>query len=265
MVLPRRWCLPAALLALGCGAPAPTSDGVEDEAADEIEGAYTEAALLVAAADGLAIPPTPLALRPAVAAAFAARRAEVLFRPSSCVTASSAGPAATYTLDGCHGPGNVSGVSGAVTVTFSTAGDGTLRATARSAGLVAEGARVDLDADVTLGVGSGAVTATVTSRTAIVGPRGSTLQRDGGFSVTWTVATQCVSFDGEWRTSSRRGEATTRARDIVRCMGRCPQAGGSVSYALAGETVTLTFTGGRTARWSSTTSGAGTLALLCQP
>lgn len=263
----------SALLA-GCGGaddPPPETTVV---AAESIQATLIEGSLLVLAADGLLAPaglPGPGGGGPrARVAEFVAGRVVQAFRPEGCATATSAAGTVDLTLRGCTGGSRLGSLDGAARLTYEVTRllPLAITVTAQSDGLRVNGATVDLDVTVDAAAErpGGPWNLGVRTRTASTGRRNVRLVREGDYALTWDPSTRCATAEGQWRTTSAAGAFETRLAGFRSCMGRCPQAGGSVTITAAAPapSITLTFTGSATALWGTTTGATGTIPIACE-
>lgn len=256
----------AALLAslAACGPGDDPDVTPETEALDSTDSTVTEGALLLITSDGLLASPGPLQAESV--AQLAAQRVSVHYRPLGCATATARGATVAYSFQTCRAlNGMVHHLTGALTVDFAVAADRVITGHARAEALRISGAVVDVDLDATLSAQAGGLSITAQTRSSGVGARRVTFAREGGYTVRWEPTPQCAQLDGAWNTRTPRAMSRTTVTALRRCMGRCPQFGGSVAYTggAPAVTVTTTFTGGATAQWQSTDGRAGTLALDC--
>jgi hypothetical protein len=95
------------------------------------------------------------------------------------------------------------------------------------------------------------------------GPRGTPLERQGSYAITFDAAAQCLTLDGTWETTVAGASASTAVSGYQRCADSCPKAGGTVVHTSArGRVTTLRYDGSATARFE-TAQRSGTVALLC--
>ncbi len=274
---PQRLRSTGALVALlaGCGDAAdPPPPETTVVAAESIQATLIEGSLVVLASDGLLTPaglPGPGGGGPrARVAEFVASRLALAFRPEGCAVATSAAGTVDLTLRGCTGGSRLGSLDGTATLTYEVTRVLPLAITvaAQSDDLRVNGASVDLDLTVDAAAErpGGPWNLDVHTRTASTSRRNVRLVREGDYALTWDPSTRCATAEGQWRTTSPASAFETRLAGFRSCMGRCPQAGGSVTITAAAPapSITLTFTGSATALWGTTTGATGTIPIACE-
>lgn len=249
------------LVLSGCGGGDPTSDSAAVSGAlDSTDDTSNESALMVASVDATANAGTAND-----AAAMAAGSAHTWYQPSTCVSASAVGNVVTYTLDNCTGPWGLVHTSGTVVVTYTKAADG-IHAAATATGLSVNGATMNVDAQAVYSVAGTQKTLTVTTNGAGTGARGTSIARNGSYTITWDTSSLCGALDGAWSTVIGGATWSTAVAGYKQCAGHCPTAGTLThTGGLSGVTVTVSFDGSAAARWSTSRGHSGTIALLCLP
>jgi hypothetical protein len=251
------------LVALSACAPGTSADaGVAAEAVDSTSLAQTEASLLVPSVDGAVATDTPEAI-----ATAAAGKAPTFYQPASCVTATASGATVSYALQDCSGPFGLAHVSGTIAVTYSVSAAG-VGVSATGKGVGASGVQLDVDVQATYATSGSAATLTVQSTSSGTGPLGNTVSHEGSYTTTWDDATSCLGVTGTWTTTGALGRKwSTTVSGLDACAGECPASGGSIAYTggILGESVTVDFTGGDTASWSTSAGRDGTIDLVCTP
>jgi hypothetical protein len=251
--------LSLALAAVGCGGSGVEAASAED-ADESVSVTSTESALTSELSDEIAQPQSATTEQ---LATDAATRVPAAFTPQGCITSVRAGAKVTFTVVNCTGPYGLVNVSGTVVATYSRTSTGAAQVVVTATGLTANTLTLDVNATaISTQVGS-IKTANVTSASSGTGPRGITLTRDGTYTVTYDSATACITVNGAWQTDVGARTATTTVSNFARCKGACPTSGTLVHETVRGNTLTLTYSGGATAAWSTATGRSGSLNLIC--
>ena len=237
-----------------------TADSPED-AVDSSDATEAEGNMMMATADN-SDAQSLTGLTAAEVAATIALNIGMRFTPASCVsaTATAANVAVTYT--DCTGPRGLVHVTGDLGLAISidaTSGDISIAGTAND--LQVNGATLDVNATGVYSGSGSTHSLAVTTMGSGTGPRGTAIEHDGSYTVSWDEATQCGSLDGSWSTTIGSGDRDSTA-NISRCAAGCPTGTLTHKY-LADITLTLTFDGTATADWSLSTGATGTFALSC--
>jgi hypothetical protein len=162
----------------------------------------------------------------------------------------------------CTGPRGLLHVTGELDLAISVTTAGAISVHATSSGLQVNRAELVVDATATYAVSGTEHTLTVQTSGSGTGPRGTTVDHEGNYTIQWDTASQCRSIDGHWQTEIGVRE---RSNDVSvhRCSGGCP-TGTITHHFLAGASLTVTFDGTATAAWSTSTGKTGTTQLSCQ-
>jgi hypothetical protein len=264
----KRCLLLAAATALCAACPPAAGVGVDDEASAASEGsdsaqvAGDEAATMELAVEGAGGAAKPeLSLDAVQIAAAAAARVAARVQPAGCETATIVDSTVTYSFNECTGPRGLVHVTGTLTVVYSVDVAG-IHAHATASGLAVNESTIDLDATATYDLAGGANHLTVETDSSGTGPLGHSFTHQGSYTVSWTDT--CFTLNGTW--STRSGDATraTTVSNLTRCLGYCPQAGGSIAHTFrTGVTLTITFDGA-IAAWTDGRN-SGTIRLTCVP
>jgi hypothetical protein len=188
--------------------------------------------------------------------------------PNGCVRATANQNVVTFVLTNCAGPFDITNLSGIVVATLTATGNGTVQAQLTGAGLMANGATMNLNTSATAAVSaSGQKTLVATSMTSGTGPDGNSLVHSGSYTVMWPTGTNCATIDanltGTNPTVVTNG-ASTIIMNYVTCKGMCPRSGSSTTTATAnGQSVTLTFNGTSTAMCSASNGQTAAVPLRC--
>lgn len=182
------------------------------------------------------------------------------FEPAGCETSATAGSKTTYTFAGCSGPYGLVKVSGTIEVDLGATKAG---ATAHltSSGLSVNGATLNLDLDVT----ETATSVTIASNSTATGSRGGALTFAGSYTASFDQAAQCVSLTGNWSTKFDDLTWATSATGYQHCAGKCPAAGGKVTFAgPAGRSIAIAYDGSATAEVTDTKGQTSAVSLPCE-
>ncbi|MBI2898442.1 MAG: hypothetical protein HYY06_33130 [Deltaproteobacteria bacterium] len=234
-------------------------DALAEEAADAVDVAQTEAALLIASVEEATAGMTPEELAQAAAAAVED------WSPEECVTATTDRDTVTYVFAGCAGPYGLVQVDGTLIVTF-TVRPNAVHLEASSTDLTVNGASLTIAADADWSVDGTANTLEVSTTGSATGPRGTSISRQGDYTVGWDESSACMSLDGDWSTTTGGRSWSTTVSGYSRCDDGCPAAGGSISYTggLSGVTISVQYDGSSQAAWSSSRGQNGTAPLFCE-
>lgn len=257
-------CLSTAWALSGCVEPSsPDPEQEVGRALDAAEISQKESELVVSSIVML----DPGAVSPNDAAKLAATRAEKVFSPASCVQAEAEGNTVTYLLDRCWGPFKSHTLTGSVMAVYSTTND------ALHVYLHAEDLKVgklitlDIDSEGTLSIDPSTDTRIfdVSTEGSGVGSRGNHIERKGKYTLTWTPSTRCVTFDGDFKTTTNARFAHTVVTGFSRCAGQCPQAPGEIFYETSENdyAVTISFDGTTEPSWTSSDGRKGKIDLFC--
>jgi hypothetical protein len=244
--------------------------GLVAEAADSTEMVHNEGALLSVAMEGSTTQsPTvvlPLPATPEDAAQKAADRMKARLSPDGCVTTEVSGATLTATLNECTGRLGLRQLTGTITVVFSIESDG-VHADATATGLKVNRATMDIQSKAVRWLEGTQVTTAVHTTGTGTGPRGKQITRDGDYSITYDLETECRTLVGEWKTTVGENEWTTQVTALKRCKYGCPEEGGKIVHSNSAKerTITVNFDGSATAAWSSSTGKTGTVDLTCEP
>jgi hypothetical protein len=228
-------------------------------AVDSSESTEAEGNLMMAAVDGS----DQVALTAPTADQIAAKIvANVGLRfGAGCAQVTQSGTTVTIVYNDCTGPRGLVHVTGTLTLLVSVSATGAISVHATSDDMQVNRATLVIDADATYAVSGTSHTLTVSTNGSGTGPRGTAIEHQGNYTITWDTTSQCGSIDGMW--STELGDLT-RSNDVNvdRCAGGCPT--GMVTHTfLRGQSITITFDGTATATWSASTGGHGTVALAC--
>lgn len=232
-------------------------DSVAELAADSTGAVEDEGALLAAAVDGMGSTFVPATADQA--ATFIAARAAQRYIPADCVTVTQAGLTVTLAFDGCLGPRGLRELNGTMVLQVSAGAGGAIVVDATASDFHIGLSTLDIDATATYTASAASESLAVVTSTTGVGGRGFELAHDGDYTLTWDD--QCVMLEGAW--SSSRGDASrATTADVTRCVDACP-IGEVTRTTVNGRTITVTFDGTATARWSSSGGRSGEFPLAC--
>lgn len=244
------------------------SDAFAQDGVDSVALTQAEAALVAAVVDGI-----PLADGDTAAmAAHAQSVAETTFTPADCVQAVATQSTVTYTFDTCEGPGDLMGLTGVVSTTFSVPGSESVTVSMTSSDLGVDGVFGTVNVTGTYsGAGDLPLLALQTSGAATTAD-GDLLGRLGTYTA--TLDGDCLELDGEWTTSVNDAVFfLTAVGDYRDCAGACPETG-TLSYAEledvsdmegspTGEVIVVSYAGDDTVLYVGFDGTPGSLALEC--
>ena len=225
-----------------------------DQASDSMDAVTVEAALIVAAMDGMNAATTP----EEGANNSATNAAE--FWTEGCFMWTIDGASITYDLTECTGVFGLKAVTGSVTITY--------RETASSFGFDITSTNLAIgDATVSFTVNADVSTdarnVSVTTSGGATGRRGHVISREGTYDLRWNSSSTCAGIDGSWTTTVGGLAFTTAVTNWQRCANDCPANGGSISYTGPDASVVVSYDGSSEASWTSGAGGSGTLNLNC--
>jgi hypothetical protein len=259
-------CISSSFGFAACARNPNTNTDTAESAVDSSDSVESEGNVMMALADGADGTATALTgITAEQAAAHIAANVPLRWQPSGCATATVSGASVTVTLTDCTGPRGLLHVTGEIdlAVSITTAGAVAVHATAND--LAVNAATISFDADATYTANGTMHSLAVQAHGDGTGPRGTTIDHDGNYTIDWDTATQCRSIAGSWSTEFTNGTASaTRGNDVnlMRCSGSCPN-GTLVHHFLGGQTLTVTFDGTSTASWATSGGRSGTVQLAC--
>ena len=206
---------------------------------DDVQAVAWEGGILWTTA--YSVDPTVVVVDVNAAAATAARSVPAFFTPAGCASASAAGNVLTLQLNGCAGPFGLTNASGTVVFAFTQVQGGVQIAAASN--LQSGSASLTINAQAVL-TGSGASrTLTVTTNGGGTGPNGTSVTRQGQYTIAWTSGEACASIDGTVASGTGNVQRTTfRAFNV--CRDGCPRSGTvTLVDPQTGGTVTTTYNG----------------------
>lgn len=159
-------------------------------------------------------------------------------------------------------PFELRAASGTITFTFTAANPGVGVAIA-SNNLLVGGGTLTLNATgVLTGSGTGR-TLTVNTNGGGTGPNGTSVARQGQYTLTWNVGDTCANVDGTLTGGTGNVQRTTFKSFNV-CVQGCPRSGMlTVVDPSNGSTLTTTFNGTASVTVTSSTGQQSTAALTC--
>jgi hypothetical protein len=236
-----------------------------ESALDDNESTAAEGEIMASSMDGAEM----AGLLPATSDQVAAKIVSNIgprFQPAGCATATSQGATVTVTYNDCTGPRGLIHVSGQLVLVVNVDANGTITVHGTSGDLSANDAHLKVDVDATYTVSGTSHMLDVQTNGSAVGPRGFELDHVGDYTKTWDTGTQCGGLDGSWATDATLVDGTNLHRsttvDVTKCLGSCPN--GTIERTFKnGVTLTITFDGTSTAKWSTTNGKSGTRTLPC--
>ncbi len=266
--------LVSSLVAGGCN-KTETGAGTDtaESAVDSSDSVSAEGDLIAANVDGAALtgaaplaPLTPLIpltgdqLATAIAANITATWV------GGCAVVTSAGAVITATYNDCSGPRGLVHVDGELQMTVSVALSGAIGIHATATGFQVNAAELDIDADATYTQTGTQRSLAVTTTGSGTGPRGTSIDHEGDYTLTWDPTTTCGSISGHWQTDfSNASGAAQRSNDldVTKCVNACP-TGSLTHHYLGGASLAVAFDGSAVATWSASTGAHGSVALECR-
>jgi len=234
---------------------------VDDSDTTEAEGNVMMATVDGADASGIAALDTP-----SVSARIVSN-VGVRWMPAGCATATSDGNGnVKIDLNDCTGPRGLVHVTGEIDLAVSVSVSGGISVHATASGLDVNAATLDLDATADYAVVGGQHTLTVQSTASGTGPRGTSIDHQGDYTVSWDPTNACRSITGDWSTDfagPNRSAERSNAVDLTRCDAGCP-TGSITHHGLLGLVINITFDGTNVAQWSTSNGLSGTVNLRCQ-
>ncbi len=211
-------------------------------------------------ATGYSIDPTVI-VDVNAAAATAAKNVTTFFTPSTCASSSAAGNVLTLQLNGCAGPFGLTSASGTVVFTFTQVASGVQ--IAASSNLQSGRASLTISAQALLAGSGTSRTLTVTTNGGGTGPNGTSVARQGQYTIAWMTGDTCASIDGTVASGTGNVQRTTFKSFSV-CRDGCPRSGTvTLVDPQTGGTVTTTYNGTATVT-VSTNGQQSTATLSCQ-
>jgi hypothetical protein len=247
-----------------CARNASTNTDTAESAVDSSDSVESEGNVMMALADG-ADATALTGVTADQAAGQIAANVPLRWQPSGCATATASGASVTVTLADCTGPRGLLHVTGDIDLAVSITSTGAVAVHATATGLAVNAATISFDADATYTASGTMHSLAVHAHGDGTGPRGTTIDHDGDYTIGWDTSTQCRSIAGSWSTEFTNGTASaTRGNDVnlTRCAGSCPN-GTIVHHFLGGQTLTVTFDGTNTASWVTSGGRSGTVQLAC--
>ncbi len=249
--------------AAACGSSSNSvSDEVaaSEEAADSTEVTSDEASTITIVTDGAELAGAQSGVD---LARFEAANIGARLVPAGCFSATTNGATVTYSFNDCSGPRGMVHLNGTVTVTYAMT-NGTVSVQVNATDFAINQSTVTIDSSATYANDNGTKTLMVDTAGSGTGPLGRTITRAGTYTLTWTAT--CFTLNGQWSTTTPSATRSTTVDDFTRCAGTCPAAGGSIAHTyINGVTLTITFDGSATAKWSASNGKSGSFSLICLP
>jgi hypothetical protein len=170
-----------------------------------------------------AMPIDPTVVDVNAVAASGARTIIASFSPSGCATATANANVIALQLNGCTGPFGLNSATGTVTFTFTTVQNG-VQIAASAQSLQVGGGNLTIDAT---GVPTGSASSralTVMTMGGGTGPGGSSVSRQGQYTITWRVGDTCASVNGTVATGTANSQSTS-FQSLNACAQGCPRSG----------------------------------------
>ncbi len=263
------------LVATACARNNGTSDDPDSpsSAVDSEESTEAEGNMIMANVDGADMGGVTADVSGSGAAALtvagveAAITANVQARWGACASASSSGANMAIKYTDCTGPHGLVHVTGELDLAITITAANQIQVVATASGLQVNKANLDVNATATYSVTpTEHVLAVSTMGDGTGFLRGTNIDHQGNYTLSWDPTSQCGSIDGTWSTDFSNGSASaSRSNDVSLsdCAGGCP-TGTLTHHFLLGETLTVTFDGTSVATWATSTGKSGTVNLACQ-
>lgn len=252
-------CAPLFAVA-GCGGSAAVSADAE-VAADSTDTADAISALTSVSSEGVDAQASG-ATSASIATAAATGAAGRLF-PASCVVKNVVGNVATLTMTSCTGPYGLLNINGTLTATYMLTGSGagaTLKVDLAGTAIKVNGATLNVATSATLSGTANSRSASVTSTTQATTARGNVITHAGMYNSTWDG--MCLTLSGSFATKAGANSYATTITDYKKCLNACPTQG-SVTFVGVANTLTITYSGGRSAKLVVNGGAAQDVNLLC--
>lgn len=239
-----------------------------EDGVDSVALTQAEAALVAAIVDGIPLVDEDTAAM----AAHAQAAAETTFLPADCVQAVATQSTVTYTFDNCEGPGDLLGLTGVVSTTFSVPASDSVTVSMTSSDLGVDGVFGTVNVTGTYSEAGELPLLALQTTGAATTADGDLLGRLGTYTA--TLDGDCLELSGEWTTSVNDAVFfLTGVADYRDCVAACPEAG-TVTYAEledvadmegspTGEVIVVSYAGQDTAFYVDFDGNPGSLALEC--
>lgn len=118
--------------------------------------------------------------------------------PNSCASATASGNVVTFTLNDCSGPLGLTGATGTVTATLTTATNG-VHAELSGSNIAVNGGTIDLSTSGTATAATdGQKTLTANTQSSGTGPDGNSATHMGMYTLVWPTGTGCATINGSF-------------------------------------------------------------------
>jgi hypothetical protein len=206
----------------------------------------------------------PMANTPEQAAQKSADRMKTRFTPAACLNTVVNGSTVEATFNKCAGPHGLVSVTGKVTYVFSSAA-GAMLVKVTGTGVSVNRYTLNLDTSVSRTITGNIATLTFTTKGRGNGPHGRELTRDGIYTLTYDVSTECRTIEGNWKTVVEGKTWNTTLTGHKRCGTDCPMNGARLVHegGISGRTITIYFDGSGNAKWDSSAGKSGTFMPFC--
>lgn len=191
------------------------------------------------------------------------------FKPAGCIVSSINANVATHVFTNCTGPYGFVDFTGTVTTTF-VRGGGSLTITYEANGFKANGASISGKRVVVFTRNGSVITKRRTGTWTGTTKKGKELSHTADFTVTYDMATKCITRDGTAQTTVAARELTRTVTGFKRCgigSGGCPESGKLELTRTKGEntaSVSIEFLGGRDYTVTGPKGRSTTLQLVCR-
>ena len=195
-------------------------------------------------------------------AASGARTITASFAPAGCASATANGNAITLQLNDCSGPFGINHVTGTVTFAFAAVTGG-VQIVASATNLQIGGGNLTISATGVLSGTGGARTLTVNTNGGGTGPNGTSVARQGQYTITWNVGDVCAEVSGTVTAGSGNVQSTS-FRSFDACATGCPRSGTvTLTDPATGTTLTTTYNGSTSVTVTSSNGQQSTATITC--
>jgi hypothetical protein len=257
--------LGTSLVATACMKSASTDVDSANSVVDDSDSTESEGNVMMAAVDGSSVASAGAVTGDAVAARIAAN-VDARWNPSGCAVATASGSNVSIKLNDCTGPRGLLHVTGELDLAVTVDVSGNISVHATASDLSVNRATLSIDATGDYAISGTQHTLNVQSTATGVGPRGTDINHQGDYTISWDPTNQCRSITGMWKTdfsNANRSAERSNDVDLSRCGTGCP-TGMVTHHFLLGATLTINFDGSNVATWSTSTGKSGSINLACQ-
>ena len=178
------------------------------------------------------------------------------------VTATWDGSAVTYEFVACSTHCGMHRATGEVVVDYHLVENG-VAVDVFAENFRIDGTTSDLDLSAEYRVDGTVASMSIDTEAAIKGWFGWEITRSGNYDASFDSATQCISHDGQWRTTFGEHAYSTTLSNYERCALECPQQGSRLTFEAetSGYTFEAEFSSPTTLEWSTSNGVMGSLEI----